>query len=111
MASFDEYRDAHRRMDFRRRDASLDTDRIVLTSKEFDLLALLVQNAGETVPREDLLQRVWGYGPAIRTRTLDVPVRRRRQEAGPVPDGLRRDRLRRRLPFPAVLRSPGGRYV
>jgi DNA-binding response OmpR family regulator len=51
-----------------------------LTRKEFELLALLARNAGEILPREVLLARVWGYGPEIRTRTLDVHIRRLRKK-------------------------------
>ena len=53
-----------------------------MTRKEYDLLALLVQHAGEIIPREALLMQVWGYGAEIRTRTLDVHVRRLRKKLG-----------------------------
>lgn len=76
------YQDAHLEMDFMRKYAALDSNRIVLTRKEYDLLALLVANAGEIIPRQILLMRVWGYGDEIRTRTLDVHVRRLRKKLG-----------------------------
>ena len=60
----------------------LDTKPLGLTRKEYDLLALLIQNAGEVVTREALLLRVWGYGNQIRTRTLDVHIRRLRKKLG-----------------------------
>ena len=77
------YQDAHLEMDFIRKSASLDSHRLVLTRKEYELLALLVGNAGEIIPRQVLLMRVWGYSHEIRTRTLDVHVRRLRQKLGP----------------------------
>ena len=43
---------------------------------------MLVQNAGDIVAREDLLQRIWGYSSQIRTRTLDVHIRRLRKKLG-----------------------------
>jgi DNA-binding response OmpR family regulator len=43
---------------------------------------MLVQNAGEIIPREALLWRVWGYSMQIRTRTLDVHIRRLRKKLG-----------------------------
>jgi DNA-binding response OmpR family regulator len=55
---------------------------MVLTRKEYDLLEMLVKHAGEIVPRDVLLLRVWGYGVGIRTRTLDVHVRRVRKKLG-----------------------------
>ena len=60
----------------------LDSRRLRLTRKEYELLLLMVENAGEVVPREVLLLRVWGYGSGIRTRTLDVHIRRLRRQLG-----------------------------
>jgi DNA-binding response OmpR family regulator len=76
------YRDEHLTMDFDQQAAALDTERMILTRKEYDLLSLLVQHAGEIIPREALLMQVWGYGAEIRTRTLDVHVRRLRKKLG-----------------------------
>lgn len=76
------YQDAHLELDFSRKMAILDAHRLVLTRKEYELLSLLVENAGEIVPREVLLSRVWGYGEQIRTRTLDVHIRRLRSKLG-----------------------------
>ena len=80
------YRDEHLAIDFDRQFAELDATRMVLTRKEYDLLALLVQHAGQIIPRDVLLQRVWGYGAEIRTRTLDVHVRRLRKKLGSYAD-------------------------
>jgi len=80
------YRDEHLAVDFERQVAELDSMRMVLTRKEYDLLALLVQHAGQIIPREVLLQRIWGYGSDIRTRTLDVHVRRLRRKLGTYAD-------------------------
>ena len=76
------YRDEHLTMDFNQQAVALDSERMTLTRKEYDLLALLVQHAGEIIPREALLMRVWGYSAEIRTRTLDVHVRRLRKKLG-----------------------------
>src|SRR5262252_614832 len=76
------YRDEHLTVDFVQQTAILDSERMTLTRKEYDLLALLVQHAGQIIPREALLMRVWGYGADIRTRTLDVHVRRLRKKLG-----------------------------
>jgi DNA-binding winged helix-turn-helix (wHTH) protein len=59
--------------------AYLDSLRLQLTSKAYDLLLLLVENVGEVIPREVLLRRVWGLGIGIRTRTLDIHIRRLRK--------------------------------
>src|SRR5678816_591483 len=76
------YRDEHLAIEFDQQRVALDGHRMTLTRKEYDLLALLVQHAGEIIPREALLMRVWGYGAEIRTRTLDVHVRRLRKKLG-----------------------------
>jgi DNA-binding response OmpR family regulator len=76
------YQDEHLSIDFDQQAVLLDNQRLTLTRKEYDLLALLVQHAGEIIPREALLMRVWGYGGEIRTRTLDVHVRRLRKKLG-----------------------------
>ena len=76
------YHDEHLSLEFDQQLAQLDSDRMVLTRKEYELLALLVQHAGEIIPREALLMEIWGYGSEIRTRTLDVHVRRLRKKLG-----------------------------
>jgi DNA-binding response OmpR family regulator len=76
------YQDAHLEVDFNGKVLTLDSQSLVLTRKENELLSLLVQNAGEIVPREVLLMRVWGYSNQIRTRTLDVHIRRLRTKLG-----------------------------
>jgi DNA-binding response OmpR family regulator len=76
------YHDQHLDMDFEHKIAALDTKPLGLTRKEYDLLALLIQNAGEVVTRDMLLLRVWGYSNQIRTRTLDVHIRRLRKKLG-----------------------------
>jgi DNA-binding response OmpR family regulator len=48
---------------------------IELTPREFDLLALLLERRGRAVPRQQLLDRVWGEGWIGDTRTLDVHIR------------------------------------
>jgi two-component system response regulator ResD len=74
------FEDPHLEIDIAEKTVYLDSCRLQLTSKEYELLLLLVENAGEVVPREVLLRRVWGYGIGIRTRTLDVHVRRLRKQ-------------------------------
>lgn len=77
------YQDPHLSIQFHRQAVLLDGAPLTLTRKEYELLALLSQNAGEIVPRAELLLRVWGYGEGIRTRTLDVHIRRLRRKLAP----------------------------
>jgi two-component system alkaline phosphatase synthesis response regulator PhoP len=76
------YQDAHLKIDVADKLALLDSRRLPLTRKEYELLLLLVDDAGKVVPRGVLLMRVWGYGRGIRTRTLDVHIRRLRKHLG-----------------------------
>ena len=46
-------------------------EKILLSKKESMLLKLLVENAGEVVAREKILQSVWGYNVYPTTRTID----------------------------------------
>lgn len=80
------YRDEHLSLDFQQQLVMLDGHTLVLTRKEYDLLALLVQHATQIVPREALLMQIWGYGAEIRTRTLDVHIRRLRKKLGTYAD-------------------------
>jgi DNA-binding response OmpR family regulator len=78
----DRYQDLHLVVDFERETAHLDGLPMKLTAKAFSLLVFLARHPGQLVPRETLLMLVWGYGEDIRTRTLDVHVRRLRKSLG-----------------------------
>ena len=49
-----------------------------LRRKEFDLLALLIENAGRVLTRDTLIDRVWGTDYVGDTKTLDVHIKRLR---------------------------------
>ncbi len=51
---------------------------LTLPLKEFELLHLLLANAGRVLPRETLIDRVWGSDYVGDTKTLDVHVKRLR---------------------------------
>lgn len=54
----------------------------VLTFKEYELLKLLLHNAGIVVTREIILERVWGIDFEGESRTLDMHIRTLRQKLG-----------------------------
>ncbi len=51
-----------------------------LPLKEFDLLLLLMENAGRVLPRDVLIDRVWGSDYVGDTKTLDVHIKRLRSK-------------------------------
>ncbi|MGH2584844.1 MAG: winged helix-turn-helix domain-containing protein [Dehalococcoidia bacterium] len=54
--------------------ARIDGQAVRLRTKEFDLLAALVEHAGVVLGRGQLLLMAWGYGVPVVTRTIDVHV-------------------------------------
>ena len=56
-------------------DVKIDDKMVALTKKEFDLLAYLMEHAGEVVTRDALLNDVWGYEYAGDTNVVDVYIR------------------------------------
>jgi two-component system response regulator RegX3 len=53
-------------------------DEVAVPLKEFDLLELLLDNAGRVLTRETLIDRVWGPHYVGDTKTLDVHIKRLR---------------------------------
>jgi two-component system response regulator MprA len=72
-------------LDPRSREATRGDRRLELTKTEFDLLELLVRNAGVVLSRDTIYDRVWGYDFGGRSKALDVYIgylRRKTEEAG-----------------------------
>ena len=57
-----------------------DEKQIFLTIKEFDLLVLLIENRGNVLTREQLLDSIWKIDADIESRTVDVHIRTLRQK-------------------------------
>lgn len=58
------------------------TRELHLTAKEFELLRVLVRDAGSVVGRETLMREVWGTDPTGSTKTLDMHVSWLRRKLG-----------------------------
>jgi two-component system alkaline phosphatase synthesis response regulator PhoP len=67
-------------VDVRRAEVTRDGKPIYLTSREFQLLCYLMERAGSTVPRAELLRSLWGYEDGAFTRTVDTHVASLRQK-------------------------------
>ncbi|MDP9396465.1 MAG: response regulator transcription factor [Actinomycetota bacterium] len=66
------------RMDVDRHVVSVDGSPVQLPLKEFELLEVLLRNAGRVLTRGQLIDRVWGSDYVGDTKTLDVHVKRLR---------------------------------
>ncbi|MBV1894801.1 MAG: response regulator transcription factor [Ilumatobacteraceae bacterium] len=60
--------------------ALVDGQEVTMALKEFELLHLLLANAGRVLPRDTLIQRVWGHDYVGDTKTLDVHIKRLRSK-------------------------------
>jgi len=89
------------RVDLAARRACIGGDEVALRPKEFDLLAVLVDSAGEAVSRERLMAEVWDENWFGSTKTLDVHVSALRRKLAD--HGERFDRI-------TTLRGHGYRY-
>lgn len=73
-----DYQDARLTISVERRRVWLDGAPMKLPNREFDVLAILASNEGHPVSREELLTRLWGFPPDLKSRTLDVHIHRLR---------------------------------
>jgi two-component system response regulator RegX3 len=77
------------RMDVDRHVVSVRGEPVAMPLKEFELLELLLRNAGRVLTRGQLIDRVWGSDYVGDTKTLDVHVKRLRSKIEPDPSAPR----------------------
>ncbi|MDP9071683.1 MAG: response regulator transcription factor [Actinomycetota bacterium] len=68
------------RLDPERHEVTVRGEAVALPLKEFDLLEILLDNAGRVLTRETLIDRVWGATYVGDTKTLDVHIKRLRSK-------------------------------
>ena len=73
------------RLDAARHEVFLRGDAVALPLKEFELLELLMANAGRVLTRDVLIDRIWGPNYFGDTKTLDVHIKRLRSKIEPDP--------------------------
>ena len=78
------------RLDPERHEVFVRGEPVSLPLKEFELLELLLANAGRVLTRETLIDRVWGPHYVGDTKTLDVHVKRLRSKIEETPSSPRR---------------------
>lgn len=64
------------------REVHLNEIPVEVTYKEFEMLSLLMKNSSRVIPREELLNTIWGYDFVGETRTLDTHIKSLRQKLG-----------------------------
>ncbi len=69
-------------MDLNRKQCVIDGEEISMTKKEFEILALLLQNRNVIFSRQDILSRVWDDEVVVVDRTIDVFITRLRKKIG-----------------------------
>ncbi len=72
------------------RTANIDGKNVDLPTKEFDLLALLIENQGKALKKEYLFSTVWGNDSDSELQTLHVHINRLRQKLGDDPKNAKR---------------------
>ncbi|MDO9590593.1 MAG: response regulator transcription factor [Microcella sp.] len=77
------------RMDVDKHQVTVEGREIAMPLKEFELLELLLRNAGRVLTRGQLIDRVWGADYFGDTKTLDVHVKRIRSKIEPDPSNPR----------------------
>ena len=73
------------RLDVERHTVAVNGATVALPLKEFDLLELLLRNAGRVLTRGQLIDRIWGSDYVGDTKTLDVHIKRLRSKIEPDP--------------------------
>ncbi len=77
------------RIDLRHRILQRGDEEIRLTTHEAGVLGYLVARPGKDVPRDELLEKVWGYVPTIATRTVDNQILKLRKKIEDNPNNPR----------------------
>lgn len=72
-------------LDPERHEVTVRGEQVQLPLKEFELLSLLLTNAGRVLTRDTLIDRVWGSDYVGDTKTLDVHIKRLRSKVEPDP--------------------------
>ena len=100
------------RLDPERHEVFVRGHQVSLPLKEFELLEILLANAGRVLPRETLIDRVWGPHYVGDTKTLDVHIKRLRSKVEENPSAPRRITTIRGLGYKfEVVGAPLGRLA
>ncbi len=69
-------------INYSERSISINGEVIKLTNKEYELAVYLFRNTGCLIPRDDLMESIWGTTADLNTRTVDTHISRIRSKLG-----------------------------
>ncbi len=69
-------------IDLESKEVIIDSEKIILTKTEFEILVLLAQHPDKLFSRDDIIDSVWKDSPYITDRTVDVHIARLRKKLG-----------------------------
>lgn len=69
-------------LNFDKRSLKIQKQKVQLTKKEFEILALLIKSDGKIISREEIFDRVWNDSTIVTDRTIDVHITRIRKKIG-----------------------------
>lgn len=69
-------------IDLNRKLVSIDSEQILLTRKEFEILVMLATNKGKYLSRQEILDRIWSDDVIVTERNVDVNIARLRKKIG-----------------------------
>jgi len=76
------YCDAHLFVDLRHEVVTLDGETVRLTQMQYQVLALLVRQAGEVASRANFLMQIWRHVPELSPRQVDMHIKALRRKLG-----------------------------
>jgi DNA-binding response OmpR family regulator len=94
-------------VDFKKLEAEKQGEKLPLSHREFELLRYMIDHRGEALPRERLLEAVWGYDNGSFTRTVDMHVAKLRKKIEDRPAEPDRSSRRPRRPACGPARPSG----
>jgi len=76
-------------LDLSRKSLTIDDEAILLTRKEFEILAMLISNKGKYLSRQEILDRIWSDDVIVTERNVDVNIARLRKKIGVFGDSIK----------------------
>lgn len=62
-------------IDFEKRLCTINDEEIQLTTKEYEILALLCKNRGKVISRDDIFEQIWNTDQILESRTVDMHIK------------------------------------